>query len=61
MEWQEIEDIAAQVIKAHPGLTQAQYAKMLQHQFQDQPVLGWLLLEQLSVKPQDKPHEEPNG
>lgn len=47
MKWEEIEDTARKVIKAHPGLEPEQYAALLNHQFHEQPIIGWILLDRL--------------
>lgn len=60
MTWQEIEQLAREVIDAHPDLEPADYAKLLNHQFHEQPIIGWLLLERLGKTTEsDKP--EPQG
>jgi hypothetical protein len=44
MEWDKIQEEAARLVRAHPGLQPPQYAFMLQQQFRDVPVVGWFLL-----------------
>jgi hypothetical protein len=60
MKWSDIVEQIQQIIKAHPDLPQEDYARMVQQQFRDQPILGWLLLDITGYPLAEEHHEEPH-
>ncbi len=61
MDWREILDITAQVLKAHPDAHPAEQARMVQQQFRDQPALGWVLIKAAQAEGTAERHEGDNG
>jgi len=61
MDWQHIMDITHQVLKAHPDAHPAEQARMIQQQFRDQPVLGWILLRSAQAGSATEPPGEEHG